>query len=863
MKPILLIALVLLLINQAAGQDSLKSTHKSRAKQLVSQLTIEEKVSQLLNASPAISRLNIPEYNWWNECLHGVARASKATVFPQPIGLGASFDPDLVRRIGDVASTEARIIHQKAVQNGYRGIYYGLTVWSPNINLFRDPRWGRGHETYGEDPFLMGELGKAYIIGLQGPDRNDLKTIATPKHFAVHSGPENRRHGFNAIVTLKDLNESYLPHFRKAIIEGRAGSVMCAYNSINGKPACANDSLINLVLRKQWGFDGYMVSDCGAVEDIYQGHKLAKDEEAAALQALNGGLDLECMVGVVPAYRTLTNQFKQGQIDAKKLDHAVSRLFEARSKLGLLQTTDKSQWQALNSQLVCSNEHKQLALEAVLKSAVLLKNSHNTLPLKPGSKVALIGPHIRSKEALWGNYHGIPDTTITIEAGVRSALGKRVVAAEPGCPLIDGFPEFETISSKHLSYQGRSSSWFVRYYNQDSVAPNVALEQVRSNVDFTFSADLPPKSKVSAMTYTVDWTGQLVAPETGTFEIGALTEGSFKLFINGNLHIEEWPRLKSGLPRMRSIYLEKGQSINIRFIYNRQEYSYAKLVWRRPGPAQETYLKRAIEAAKKADLIVAAVGLSSNLEGEEMGLQLPGFESGDRTSLTLPAIQQELLRQLAKLNKPIVAVLVHGGPISDGVLDSVSSSIMTLWYPGQMGGMACAQLLTGQTSPAGRLPVTIVKSVRDLPPFESYNMDSRTYRFIKAQPSYAFGFGLSYAQFSYDQVELKDITQDSLLVDLNLSNKSSVNAEEVIQIYARQKTMTKNIKLVGMKRVVIGAKKSAKVLIKIAKHDLYLINELGEVIKPVQAPQLFIGGGQPDYLPPTSGGLWLKEIRSW
>lgn len=840
-----------------------------QVKTLLKQMTLDEKVSQLMNASPAVNRLGIPEYNWWNECLHGVARSGKATVFPQPIGLAATFNPSLIQEIGDIASTEARIQHHKAVQEGYRGIYYGLTMWAPNINLFRDPRWGRGHETYGEDPFLMGEMAVAYIKGLQGPDPLDLKVIATPKHFAVHSGPEDQRHGFNAIVSQQDLHQSYLPHFKKAIIGGRPLSVMCAYNRINGVPACADGSLLNKILRKDWGFNGYIVSDCGAVEDIYQSHNKKLSEEGAATSSLRGGLDLECMVGVKPAFNTLAEAVRTGRLSEAYIDTALERLLEARHRLKLLSTNQKSRWSALPNTLTDSPKHRKVALQAALESGVLLKNENNILPLKPSQRVALIGPHANSKEAFWGNYHGVPSYTTSLAEGLKKYFGNNL-QVQTGSLLIAGFPEMEIVPTQNLSFEGKQGAMKVSYFNDTSAKGNPAFQRIQEDVNFSFSADLPPKQQVSAPHFTAVWEGEVTAPETGNYQIGALTESAFRLYINEKLHCSEWPRKNSGLPVMATIKLTAGEKITIQWEYQRYEYSYAKLVWRKPAPDPQSYLKEAILAATRANVVVLALGLSPNLEGEEMGLHLPGFQAGDRTSLQLPEAQKELIRAIAKINKPIVAVLINGGPVSDPLLDSVSAAVLEMWYPGQEGGEAAAQLLLGYANPSGRMPISAYRDLKDLPAFANYAMAGRTYRFSKAKPMYPFGYGLSYTKFRYGELKTSNrdakgnFRTDSLIVEFSLKNTGLRAGTEVVQVYGQWPGSLKEgnpplAQLVGFKKVTLSPGEEKMVQIGIAKADLMLYNTKGEPFYPTNAAlTLYVGGCNP--LGPVPPSTEVKKI---
>ena len=620
-----------------------------RVNDLVGRMTLEEKVSQMKDVAPAIERLGIPEYNWWNEALHGVARSGLATSFPQAIGLAATWDDSLIFQMATVISDEARAKHHEYVRAGSRQRYQGLTFWSPNINLFRDPRWGRGQETYGEDPFLTGRLAVQFIRGMQGDDPKYLKTVATVKHFAVHSGPEPERHSFDAVVSERDLRESYLPHFAAGIREGGAYSLMCAYNRVEGKAACGSDMLLEVILRGEWGFSGYVVSDCGAIDDIYLRHKVVATGAEAAALAVKTGTDLEC--GRV--YTNLVDAVKQGLITEQEIDTAVKRLFLARFKLGMFDSPDRVRWAQIPYGVLDRPAHRELARRVARESIVLLKNAGGVLPLRKDlATLAVLGPNADQWRMLLGNYNGMPADPVSPLRGIREAVGRgtRVLYAR-GADLADGFPG---------------------------------------------------------------------------------TDG--------------------------------------------------------PSVPAETLAVEAVKAARQADAVVLFLGLTARLEGEEMRVELEGFRGGDRTRIDLPAAQERLLERIVAVGKPTVLVLLNGSALAVSWAQQHVPAIVEAWYPGQAGGTAIADVLFGDYNPGGRLPVTFYKSVDDLPPFDDYRMEGRTYRFFKGTPLYPFGYGLSYTSFAYKQLRTSAGTlraDDTLTVRVDVTNTGQREGDEVVQLYVR------------------------------------------------------------------------------
>ncbi|OLD88568.1 MAG: glycosyl hydrolase [Gemmatimonadetes bacterium 13_1_20CM_4_66_11] len=610
-----------------------------RAADLVSRMTLEEKVSQMQDVAPPIDRLGIPRYNWWNEALHGVARSGLATSFPQAMGIAGTWDDSLIYRMATVISDEARAKHHEYVRHGSRERYQGLTFWSPNINLFRDPRWGRGQETYGEDPFLTGRLAVQFIRGMEGDDPRYLKTVATVKHFAVHSGPEPARHTFDAVVGERDLRESYLPHFAAGMREGGAYSLMCAYNRVLGSPACGSDLLLHNILRGEWGFSGYVVSDCGAINDIYERHKVAPTAAAASALAVKAGTDLEC--GNV--YANLVAAVRQGLITEQAIDTAVIRLFLARFRLGMFDPPERVRWAQIPFSVLDQPAHRALARQVARESIVLLKNAGSLLPLrKDVGTIAVIGPNADDRRMLLGNYEGSPADSITPLRGIREA-----------------------------------------------VSPGTRVRYARGS--------------------------DLVVPGDSGFA-------------------------------------------------------------------------EAVRAAEQADVVVLCLGLTAQLEGEEMSVETPGFLGGDRTRIDLPDAQERLLERIVAVGKPTVLVLMSGSAVAVNWAQEHVPAIVEAWYGGQAAGSALADVLFGDYNPAGRLPVTFYTSVDDLPPFDDYRMAGRTYRFFKGTPLYPFGDGLSYTTFAYRNLRTSSArlrAADTLIVRVDVTNTGRRAGDEVAQLYVR------------------------------------------------------------------------------
>jgi beta-glucosidase len=824
---------------------------EQRVNDLVSRLTLEEKVAQMQDVAPAIPRLNIPAYNWWNEGLHGVARAGTATVFPQAIGLAATWDSDLLHRVADVISTEARGKYNDAIQHNNTGRYFGLTFWSPNINIFRDPRWGRGQETYGEDPFLTGRLGVAFVTGLQGSGAHYLKTIATPKHYAVHSGPETLRHRFDVPVSLHDFYDTYTPAFRATVVEGHADSIMCAYNSVRGTPACASPLLYDL-LRNKWGFSGYVVSDCWAVNDLYQGHGFVMTLDQAAALSLKAGTDLTCG----PQYEILARAVADRLVGVEDIDRAVKRLFEARFRLGMFDPADRVPWSKLSLTDVDTPGHRQIALEAAHKSIVLLKNDHHSLPLNSALKsIAVVGPTADSLDALVGNYNGTPSSYSTVLAGIRKRFPNAKINSATGSPLTETRPL--VVPAKFLRNSSSSSSSSAASNSATNSQPGLSAEffantnlagaPVAQRVDPELNFEgqfVSPAPGVPAENFSARWTGELVPPVDGDYRLGVSSGGGCRFYFDGKLFIDDWESHgERDLSKLVHLQVGRAYPLRIEYFHNYWE-SALRLLWIPPNLTQE-----AVEAARKSDVVIAVVGMTAQLEGEESESSDPGFFGGDRTDITLPAPQQALLEAVAATGKPLVVVLTTGSAVAVNWANEHAAAILEAWYAGEEGGDAVADVLSGDYNPGGRLPITFFKSLAQLPPYASYAMSNRTYRYFSEEPLYPFGYGLSYSGFTYSGASVGPDSTDansSVAVRVVVSNSSSIAGDEVVQLYVSHPGVdgAPLRSLAGFQRVQLAAHSSQTVSFTVGPRELSVVDPSGVRRVPAGSIEIWVGGGQ-------------------
>jgi beta-glucosidase len=853
-----------------------KLSAQERAHDLVGRMTLDEKAAQLEDWATAIPRLGIPDYQTWNESLHGVARAGYATVFPQAIGMAATWDPSMVHSMGNVISTEARAKYNQAQREGNHRIFYGLTFWSPNINIFRDPRWGRGQETYGEDPFLTGKLGVAFVGGLQGTDLNHLRTVATSKHFAVHSGPEQLRHGFNVDPSPRDLEETYLPAFRTTVTEGHVQSVMCAYNSIDEFPACTNEMLLKAHLRDAWGFKGFVVSDCGAIVDVNQGHKKTPDITHSAALSLQAATDLSCSIWT-PGFNTLAAAVRQGLVSEALVTQAAERLYTARFQLGLFDPQGSNPLDKIPFSAAASAEHRQIALKAAEEAIVLLKNN-GVLPLKgTAGHIAVIGPTADLLSSILGNYVGTPLRPVTPLDGLYKAPQFRSspILYAQGSTLAEGVgvPVPRTAFGLH---EGLKTEFFA--------TPDWTGRPVATETEPAVQTDwenAKPVAEMDTHDYSVRWTGTLSVPAPGHY-VFSLESGdsfpyspqeSYRFILDGKVISEGSLRAGNDLSVMGGFKAAPGASpsappvmqfpkvpsIPVDFTDTkphdfRLEYSHVgdqsggglTLKWEAPAQAQ---LDEAVARAREADVVVAFVGLSPQLEGEEMRIKIDGFDGGDRTSLDLPVPQQKLLEALAATSKPLIVVLQSGSAVALNWANQHAAAILEAWYPGVEGGTAIARTLAGLNNPAGRLPVTFYSSLDGLPAFTDYTMKGRTYRYFQGKPLWGFGYGLSYSSFKYGPVKLSAEALkagDPLIATVTVTNTGKVGGDEVVEAYLKTPQPNGPVhSLVGFERVTLLPGTTHEVKISIDPRSLSSVDDQGNRVILAGKYSLTLGGAQP------------------
>jgi beta-glucosidase len=810
-------------------------TPAERARDLVSKMSLEEKAVQLGHDAPALPRLGIPKYNWWNEGLHGVARAGIATVFPQAIGMAATWDVDRMRNTADVISTEFRAKYLgRRHPDGGSDFYRGLTVWSPNLNIFRDPRWGRGQETYGEDPYLTGQIGIAFIRGLQGDDPKFYKTIATSKHFAVHSGPESNRHREDVYPSLHDLEDTYLPAFRATVTEGKVASIMCVYNAVWGVPGCANAVLQEHYLRRDWGFRGYVVSDCGAAANIYRKDALAYTNTApeGVAAGFENGMDLICgdyRNGMTTDPENIVAAVKAGHLSEATVDRSLQRLFEARIRLGLFDP--QLPFANITAKDYDTPAHHAKSREMAQASMVLLKNQGNLLPFKSAPRtIAVIGPNADSFDTLVGNYYGTPSKPVTVLDGIRARYPNARILHAQGVGLIG--PAEAPVPDTALR------GLRVQHYANPGLQGASTSTEAATNARVEWTGDRESSAR---------WTGTLTAPETGEYRFRFSSENGYRVWIDNKLVVDEWgvgdaPSILSG-----SIRLKRGKSYAVRVEgFQRGARGQQQLLWSLPSANGDD----AVAAASQADVVIFAGGLSARIEGEEMKVQAKGFAGGDRTSLDLPEPQQKLLERVHATGKPVVLVLMNGSALGVNWADTNIPAIVEAWYPGGEGGHAVAGLLAGDYSPAGRLPVTFYKSADQLPAFDDYSMKGRTYRYFNGEVLYPFGHGLSYTNFTYGNARVSDKTIDAdgvVTVSVDVSNAGAMDSDEVVQLYVTHPGQDGAAirTLQGFERVHIKKGQTRTVRFTLKDRQLSFVDPQGRRRIAAGQTGIWVGGGQP------------------
>jgi len=843
-------------------------TPEARAKDLVGRMTLEEKVSQTLDQAAAIPRLGVAQYGWWNEALHGVARYGTATMFPQAIGMAATWDSDLIRRIGGVIATEGRAKYNDAVAHGLHERYGGLTFWSPNINIFRDPRWGRGQETYGEDPFLTARTGVAFVRGLQGDDPHYLKVIATPKHFAVHSGPEPLRHGFNVDVSPHDLEDTYMPAFRATITEAKADSTMCAYNAIDGKPACASDLLLKDHLRSDWKFNGYVVSDCDSISDVNRGHHFAKDDAEASAVSVKAGTDLDCG----RTFNALVDAVHRNLLTTQELDEAVVRLFTARMRLGMFDPPERVPFSKLTIADDATPAHAEVALEAARKSIVLLSNKRNTLPLKSGARIAVVGPTAELIQILEGNYNGTALAPVLPLAGIRKQFGAEKVTYSAGSALAEGFLSPIPSSVLHPAAGSKENGLRGEYFDNTNFQGQPKLTRVDPLLDFDWD-HVSPAPGMQKLGWSARWTGVITPPGAGHYEFSfkmarpprqarnamdqtgegplggstAVVAHPLRIFIDDKQVFD----ITEGKPRFEVDFADaRPHSLRVEYVRTAQDRNVS-MQWLPPA---QPLLDAAVESAKQADVVVAFVGLSPDLEGEEMSVRVAGFDGGDRTEIGLPQVQENLLQAMKATGKPLVVVLTSGSALAANWANENADAVLEAWYSGQAGGQAIAETLAGRNNPSGRLPVTFYRDLKDLPPFTDYSMKNRTYRYFNGEVLYPFGYGLSYTNFAY-----RDARSGAAAIragspakpSVEVRNSGKVAGEEVVELYvaAPGDAGVEHPTLAGFTRVHLGPGEARRVSFDLDPRWMSRVDEQGERHVNPGEYTLWLGGGQPGKAP--------------
>jgi len=835
-----------------------------RVADLVSRMTLDEKIAQMMNAAPAIPRLGVPAYDYWSEGLHGIARAGYATMFPQAIGMAATWDKTMVNQMATTIGVEARAKYNDAVLHDNHARYFGLTVWSPNINIFRDPRWGRGQETYGEDPYLTARLGVAFVEGLQGSDPDHPLAIATPKHYAVHSGPESTRHRIDVTPTPYDLEDTYFPAFRATITEAHADSLMCAYNALYGVPACANTMLLEDTLRKAWHFKGFVTSDCGAVDDFFEptAHHTSPDATHAAATAVLAGTDTNCG----DTYNTLGNAIEQKLLPESAINQAVKRLFTARFELGLFDGGKDGAGIGKFGQIPIaendSAEHEKLALKAARESMVLLKNEGGILPLTASSlRIAVIGPNAASLTALEGNYNAIPSHPVLPLDGIAAEFNGATVTYAQGSPYAEQvmLPAPRTLF--HPDERSTENGLRAEYFNTPDFDGQPALSRVDKQIDFDWDA-AAPLPDFSREHYAVRWNGTITPPAAGDYRF-AFTIGDCypcgdheqvstyiddKLIASNESHAPGEGRsdeLESFLAHFSDT---KPHRIRVEYMHKSGLFGGGlTLNWL---PPVEPLRAEAVAAARKSDVVIAFVGLDSRLEGEEKPVHVEGFSGGDRTDIKLPEVQQQLLQAVAATGKPLVVVLMNGSALAVNWAQQHANAVLEAWYPGEDGGTAIAETLSGKNNPGGKLPLTFYASTDQLPAFDDYAMKGRTYRYFSGKPLYQFGYGLSYTSFTYSQPKLS--TQalkagDPLTVDTSVRNTGGAAGDAVVELYLipPASDFAPRLALRSFDRVHLAAGQERKVRFTLDPRDLSLVDAEGRRSVQAGAYTIYVGGSQP------------------
>ena len=858
---VVLATCILILICPSMAQDAPQFPYMNpklppdeRAADLVHRMTLQEKASQLVNQARAIPRLEVSAYDWWSEALHGVV-ADGVTEFPEPVGLAATFDVPLVHQMATAIGIEGRIKHAQAERAGHSNIFEGLDFWAPNVNIFRDPRWGRGQETYGEDPYLSARMAVAFVTGMQGDDPHYYRAISTPKHFAVHSGPEPTRHFADVDVSKHDQEDTYLPAFRAAMVEGHAGSIMCAYNAINGEPACANEFLLQHTLRDAWHFQGYVVSDCDAVRNIFDGHHYRNAQPQASAISLQRGMDNECIdFAKVPDdhdYKPYIEAVQQGYLPESSIDTALIRLFSARIRLGMFDPPSMVPYANTDEKRLDSADHRALARRTANESMVLLKND-GVLPLKSVKRIVVVGPLADQTAVLLGNYNGTPTHTVSVLEGMKKEFPDAKITYVPGTQFLS--ERGDLVPTSVLTTPDGKPGLNAEYSSRPSFeAKGTPLtSQIESTVDLNENG-LPDQAK-GIHDLAVRWTGFLNPNASGDYLVGIKVDGFGRLSLDGKVITTLWSKNTN----FGQVHLEKGHPVKLDVRYGRRGEGKPEiqLLW---APVNNAPDPAAIAAAKNAEVIVAVVGITSRLEGEQMPIDMPGFAGGDRTTLDLPKAEEDLVQAVAATGKPLVIVLMNGSALGVNWEKAHANAIVEAWYSGEEGGAAIAETLSGKNNPGGRLPVTFYKDVYQLPHFEDYSMKGRTYRYFEGDPLWTFGYGLSYTTFSYSNLTFADAQIDAgdpLSASVTVNNTGKVAGDEVVQLYLKFPEVpgAPLRALRAFRRLHLDPGGSQKVDFQLNPRDLSMVTEAGDIVVAQGEYTVSVGGGQPRTDAPSVSG---------
>lgn len=814
-----------------------------RAKDLLGRLTLEEKARLMQYQSRPIPRLDIPQFNWWNEALHGVGRNGVATVFPITMGMASSFNDDMVQRVFDAVSDEARAKNNISIKrgNGRSGQYEGLSFWTPNINIFRDPRWGRGQETYGEDPYLTTRMGLAVVRGLQGPsDSKYMKLFACAKHFAVHSGPEWNRHNFNVeLLPARDLYETYLPAFKSLVQEGDVREVMCAYQRFEGEPCCGSNRLLQQILRDDWGFDGLVTSDCWAINDFWnpypKGHGVSASQPEGVAKAILSGTDLECG----NTYDvSIPEAVQQGLVSEEQIDISVLRILEGRFRLGDFDSEEEVPWRKIGPEVIASPAHKQMALDIARQSIVLLQNNNQMLPLKKNMKIAVIGPNAADSTMLWGNYNGYPSSTTTILQGIQEKVGTENVVYIPACGWVDRIMEdswYGRLRETPLMQDetqgfGRARVGLSGAYwnNRTMEGEPVKINNYRSQLAFDNAGATVFSQQVNLTDFSATYTGRLTADKNENIEMILKHTDCARIIVNGDTVYNDWGKYTDDLRDLSiPLKVEKNKTYDIKLDYSQAD---EKAVLRF-NIAKRTHYTDAdiLKAVEGSDAVVFVGGISPSLEGEEMRVNYEGFKGGDRTNIELPQVQHDIVSLIHKAGHPVVFVNCSGSAMSLVSETATCNAILQAWYAGEQGGKAVADVLFGDFNPSGKLPITFYKSADDLPDFLDYNMKGRTYRYFEGTPLWSFGHGLSYTTFQLGTAKCKASRskEKAMEITIPVENTGLMGGAEVVQVYVKKNADKDGpIKsLRGFKRVELQPGEKTKVQMSLTPVDFEFWDE--------------------------------------